>query len=369
VRPCDLSACDPRLPYRPTGRSVKFLTFEPEQNCTSGIDCVGGARDLNLDGDSTDLILQVLDLDSGRRRVVAAVVPESPSNPLQGGETGGQAGGGGSIFVASGRCIETLTTMCSTNADCAGGEVCDGGSCKHDHGVCASDDDCPTDVLCLPELVTAASPDLDEDGIPDHLDNCPNRVNSDQIDIDEDGAGDACDLATCGNGIVETDDPARVEQCDGSAASACPGAFCQSDCTCVCTNLVMDEKAKAVVTTKKSAGKLAVSMKIDLGTYAGEAVTVRLDDTDSLPIIRQDLATLPPVGTSGKVFAFKQKGDGLFRVALRQLKKPPGTYRLNIGAKHWFSNAAANQPGTSTVLTVTIGSQCFTLPATKKIGP
>jgi hypothetical protein len=186
------------------------------------------------------------------------------------------------------------------------------------------------------ELATVASPDLDEDGIPDHVDNCPSRVNGDQTDTDADGAGDACDIVRCNTDIV-----------------------------------VLDEKTKpkAVLTTKKDAGKLVATMKVDLGAYAGEPVTVRLDDSDSLPINSQDLANLPAVGTLNKFFKFTKKGDGLVKVALQKIVKQPGRYRLTLGAKKWFTSAKANQPAASTFLTVTIGSQCFTLPVTKKIGP
>ncbi|MBI4586913.1 MAG: thrombospondin type 3 repeat-containing protein [Planctomycetes bacterium] len=38
------------------------------------------------------------------------------------------------------------------------------------------------------------APDLDADGVPDTMDNCPAHSNPDQADGDSDGIGDACDL-------------------------------------------------------------------------------------------------------------------------------------------------------------------------------
>lgn len=35
--------------------------------------------------------------------------------------------------------------------------------------------------------------DVDFDGVPDELDNCPLVPNPDQVDTDEDGLGDVCD--------------------------------------------------------------------------------------------------------------------------------------------------------------------------------
>src|SRR5579864_6399420 len=59
--------------------------------------------------------------------------------------------------------------------------------------------------------------DMDGDGIPDSLDNCPFVSNRDQLDTDGDGVGDACDncptlanksqLDTNGNGIGDVCDP------------------------------------------------------------------------------------------------------------------------------------------------------------------
>src|SRR5439155_10508005 len=51
VTPCRLEACDPRVPYRVLNDTVKFLTFEGDQG-----------QDLNDDGDTDDLVLQVLNV-------------------------------------------------------------------------------------------------------------------------------------------------------------------------------------------------------------------------------------------------------------------------------------------------------------------
>jgi cysteine-rich repeat protein len=221
---CSLAACDPRQPYRVAGGTVRFLEAEPQQN-----------EDLNHDGDTTDLVVQVLNVRSGVVASAGAVQPDDPAaaapgpDPLDpidsGGDGSGAGAGGGTVFVADGRCIETKATACSTAADCETGESCGGGgTCQRDHGTCASDADCPAGVAtCESALYTAAAADADGDLVPDPLDNCPRKENADQADADADGVGNACDLETCGNTVVELD-----EECDdGNTAN---GDGCSPAC-------------------------------------------------------------------------------------------------------------------------------------------
>lgn len=59
-----------------------------------------------------------------------------------------------------------------------------------------------TDVSGIPRfsLRSPDAGDLDDDGVPDHLDNCPEVANVDQADADGDGTGDACNDAVDADG-------------------------------------------------------------------------------------------------------------------------------------------------------------------------
>ncbi len=338
VTPCRLPQCDPRLPYRVFERSVKFLTFEcDEQGGVVSGGCPTGGTDLNDDGDADDLVIRIFDVPTATTRTIGTV---TGGNPLAGGDP---TTGTGTAYVASGQCIETV-----------GGKR---------QGVCVTTADCPPGSTCEPLAIVPASPDTDGDGVPDHLDNCPLDANAGQVDTDGDGVGDACDAETCGDGVVE-----GSEDCDGLVGGACPG-LCQSDCTCLCTNDVADPKAKIDVKTRNEIGKLSAKMVIPLALYMGDPVVVRLDDGDSQPIAIRSFLTLPPLGTSGTKWRFKSKSDGVQKVQLKSLEpKQPGMSQIIVKTKRWFTAAAANDPTpANTRLTITIGgTQCYTHVATKK---
>ena len=95
---------------------------------------------------------------------------------------------------------DTEPDACRTDCSLAGcgdgvadaGETCDDGN--FDPG-----DGC--------EATCDASPDADDDGVPDVVDVCLDTPDPAQLDTDGDGLGDACDPPTCGNGVVEGDEP------------------------------------------------------------------------------------------------------------------------------------------------------------------
>ena len=197
--PCLAEVCDPRTPYKVAGQTVKFLTSECAQRGTidAGYCGFSGGTDLNGDvpPDARDVVLQVFDVPTATTTGVGTV-GNLDHDPFQGGPDDEGDGTGGTVFLASGRCIETLGGSCATNAGCPPAGFCDAGTCKRDHRTCVTDLDCPPTVACVTGdagTIVAASPDSDGDGVPDHLDNCPNVANRDQAESDGDQVGDACD--------------------------------------------------------------------------------------------------------------------------------------------------------------------------------
>jgi hypothetical protein len=173
VTRCDFMECDPRLPFEVDGSLVRFLTKEEDQ----GINV-----DLDGDGDTTGIVLQVFDFCTGTTNTVATVDP-SAGNPFSGASGNGDAGE--AVATPAGRCLD-YGDSCDTDDDCPTDWHCvegDNGSlCQRDHGVCQDDSDCPPGSTCQEQLIMVVSGDFDGDGVVDASDNCIEVSNRDQAD-------------------------------------------------------------------------------------------------------------------------------------------------------------------------------------------
>lgn len=165
VTPCRLEACDPRLPYRVFQDTVKFLTFEPDQD-----------EDLNGNGSKSDLILQVFNVRIGidigllrrglpgpRLNVPAPARAVAALGAVSSGVCTTTASpcnvdadcGGGVCFVPPGGCLRNLGQAChpAIPGECGVDRFCNPASatCFELGATCRGHDDCPFGAFCSPK--------------------------------------------------------------------------------------------------------------------------------------------------------------------------------------------------------------------------
>jgi len=277
VTPCRLEACDPSTPYRVNGGEVRFLTFESEQD-----------EDLDGNGAIGGLVLQSFDVCTGVTTVIGRVDPDSTSDPLAVVDQS-------QVFTTTaGRCALEPEVQCFAASDCAEGTFCNPLTARctlNAPGACGSDDDCPPEATCVAQRVTvgAGVRDLDDDGVPDELDNCPTTPNPLQTDGDGDATGDACDAAM--------------------GCPATPLAGCKSPVAPLASSLASKEGGAPGTKDKLTWkwGKGAATSHADFGDpLATDAYRVCMYGGSSAVVFE---ATLPPGGTCAGKPCWKQVGS------------------------------------------------------------
>jgi hypothetical protein len=266
-------------------------------------------------------------------------------------------GGGAVVLAGTGRCVADVGRSCES-APCRRGQFCRGGRCLRDHGTCRTDEDCSRGTCELSQgLVVQTAADTDSDEVPDAFDDCPFRWDPDQRDSDGDKVGDACDVQTCGNGVVEAG-----ETCDGeSPDGACPDR-CRSDCTCPACVVVSSADARLRIAKRQGAMRLALQLPLDV--YADGPVRFRLENLDGA-IASGVVSPTRRSDRPSKVLRFRGPGPGITRVNIRRYpsRQHPRTL-LRAAAQRWFRPIDADVAGTK--LTVSVPGQCFTVAVTSK---
>ncbi len=142
--PCKLEACDPRVPYRVSGRAVSFLVLEQQQ----------GGQDLNNDGDAGDVLLKVYSATAVAPAQTIAAVSAGVCTTTGVACASDADCGGGSCYVPPGRCDLDLGTACNPNeTSCGAGQYCkpvapDTGTCHQRLNACKGDAECATPAIC-----------------------------------------------------------------------------------------------------------------------------------------------------------------------------------------------------------------------------
>ncbi len=108
-------------------------------------------------------------------------------------------------------------------------------------------------------------------------------------------------------------------------------------------------------------GKLILRGTVSIGAYAYETTQLIIDDGGGVIFDSGVLGSLFEINKSGNKFKYKapRKQPGIVKVQLKENKKSPGTFKINVKTKDAWAAPAADETVATTFVTFNVGGQCF----------
>jgi hypothetical protein len=115
---------------------------------------------------------------------------------------------------------------------------------------------------------------------------------------------------------------------------------------------------------KDSRGQINFKASMNLGTYGGENMEIRIADGGGVILDASLLGSSLVLNGSGKTYSYKSKLAGIQRVTIKADRKVPGAFKIKVKTKDAWTPGAANETEATTTVSFIVGNQCLSGNAT-----